>query len=119
MTVQEALSSQQALQEFGTRDFSIQASLIVAANQRLLTEVCKEYDVRRIEVVKKYGEEDSETGQTTVTPSNQFKFSGEVNKLLMEEVDIKLKTLSISDLGGSEFKIPPNLIVHLYWMIKQ
>jgi len=116
MKVSDLLSSQQALQQFGSTKFPIQVSLSIASNNRLINEAAKEYDDRRIEIVKRLGKIDKESGQTTVLPENQQKFTDEINKLTAEEVDLDLKTVSLKDLG-LKYEVEPNVVMFLNWMI--
>ena len=118
MTVKQAVESQQALQQFGANKYPIMASLTIAANQRILNEVAEKYNERRNELVEKLGKIDPDTKAATVTNANQKKFADEVVKIFNEDLELDLKTVSITDLGGlKKLEIEPNTLVGLEWLL--
>lgn len=115
MTINQALLSNQALQQFGTNKINIDVSLKLAGNQRILKEVATEYEKRRNETVKKYGEPNG-GGTHKVKDENTDKFQDAITLIMEEVVDLDLKTISLSDLPV-KFEIESNTLVPLEWMI--
>ena len=118
MTVAEAMISIQALGQFGQSKFPFQPAMIIAANKRTLADVGKEYEERRMALVKKYGVE-GEDGNIQVMPDKMDVFSKEVTAIQSEEIELDLKTVSYADLKGTkkELEIEPNVLEPLQWMI--
>lgn len=119
MTVAKALVSHQALQQLGQTKWPFQASMVIAKNKAELTEIGKEYEKRRQELVKKYGKVPETGGQPQVPPESVDKFTEEVMALQDEELNLDLKTVSLVELRGSKKEDPeiePNVLEPLTWM---
>ena len=116
MTVNEAIASQMALRQLGQNKFPIQTSLILSGNQRQLDEVGEEFNKRRNELVKQYGEPDTENGGHKVKKENIQVFTDEANEMAKEDVELEMKTVSIKDLG-KDFEVEANVLAPLHWMI--
>lgn len=115
MTIENAINASQCLMQFGQKELPFQVALVIANNQRVLQDVGKEYEKRRLALVDALGEKDEETGKTNVTPQNQRKFQDEITAIVEEEIELDLQTIA-QDKLGDDFKIDSNSLVYLQWL---
>jgi hypothetical protein len=118
MTVAECLVSHNALIQFGKEKYPFQPTMVVAKNKALLSEVSKEYELRRQAIIKKYGTADKD-GNVQVVPEKMEVFTKSISDMQAEEIDLDLKTVSLVELKGAKRHDPevePNIIEPLVWM---
>lgn len=114
MTVNEAINSHQCLQQFGSNKIPFMVSLKIGRNQRAIAEVVTEFEKRRGELLKTYGEVGDE-GNTKIPKEKQEKFNEEMRKLVDEEVEVEVTTISENSMPA-KFEAESNSLMFLDWM---
>ena len=112
ITLEQAVIGFNALQRIGGEKFPIKLAYTLQRNMRLLQPDVKEYEEKRIELVKtKYGIKEGENWQ--VTPDKVEAFSKEIESLTSIEIELDLHTI---ELDGVSMDIAPNDLYALDWM---
>lgn len=77
----------------------------------------KLFNQTRLELIKKHGKEDKETGQYNIPKKSIEKFTKEINELLTQEIEIDFDCVKIEELG--DITIEPSILVSLDWLITE
>lgn len=102
----ELTNKVEALNYLVEQPIPVLASFKLSKMARLINEELTDYEKVRIDLIKKYGTTNEETGQTSIAPGSEemTKFLEELKPILEEEVELNLEPIPVSDLG-EDFKI--------------
>ena len=112
MNVRDILSKREALTKLLEAELPVKAGFRLAKNVRLINDELIEYEKIRNDLVKKYGEEKDDTVQVKENSPEMVEFLKELEIVLDEKVDIKIKPIKLADLG-EELKFPTKYMVDL------
>jgi len=111
-TLKEIWSCQRALGKLAkVSPIPIKTSYWVANRTKKLMKEIEEVEAKRLELVKKYGEEESGTKQVSVSEENMQKFSDEFNELLSTEIEVDIQKFSIEDFPNCTSLLAEDFIV--------
>lgn len=119
MTVANAMQSAQSLMEFSQNSIGmpIMVGLKLAANQRKLDAVKRQFEDRRNAMVEEQGKWNDQGGYT-VDPDKLPALNKALAELASEEVELDLKQIHVSEIPAS-YNPNPNCLVALDWLIDE
>jgi hypothetical protein len=115
MKLIDIVRSNDVLTKVSTQKVSGVLAYKLAVNTSRLQVHFEAYDKVRISLAEKYGELDKETNYYKIT--NPEEFNKELAVLLLEEVSLELKKLSMKDLESLE--LTPVEVSTILWMIDE
>lgn len=86
-----------------------------ARNHRMLAQQLVEYDMRKTELIKKYGHQDGPNYSLMPDDPNYMVMVGELEKFAFVEHDVELMTRPMSEAIG---KLTGQQIVDVWWMLE-
>lgn len=102
-----------ALQNIGTERMPIKLAYTIQRNMRILSQDFRDYENKRVEIIKtKYGEKDG-AGNWQVTPAKGDDFAAEMEALGETLVNLDIRVL---DINATPIAISPNDMNALEWM---
>lgn len=128
MKVRDLINSSEVINTIMTKKLPIKVGFIIANNVKKFESTLQNFEEKRIELLKSYGEKD-ENGELVVNEDNGVKvinpeeFAKEIDVLLDTEVSFVLDTLTFDDLALCDSdkydSLTPNEINALKCMIAE
>lgn len=110
ITLKEVVEGQEALQKLSGMVLKGRTAFQVARLLKKLEEVLTSYNDTRLKLIEKYAKR-KEDGEFELNEKNEYQFTqenmqayiDEINKLIMEEVEIEAKPIPVEDIENLEF----------------
>jgi hypothetical protein len=127
MQLRDIVASQPALQRLNQRDdMAATLSYAVSVATRAVKDPLESYEKVKNELVQKHGETKKD-GSTEIKPGSKHwdKFLDEIEKVLDQEVEVKVKQVKLSDMKfskdkeGNEKSLSPADFTALSWLITE
>ena len=113
ITLENAVLGYRALQNIGSERLPIKLAYTLQRNMRILEPDVKQYEEKRLELVKtKYGVKD-EDENWSIPPAKISAFTKQLELLGSVEIDLDIRTI---ELEGLNMNIAPNDLFVLEWM---
>ena len=119
ITVGEILNMKDTLKKLLDKEFSPKIAFKLSKLGIRLQEELQSFENSRISLLKKYGEIDEKENTVSIEDEEKRKeCAKEIEKILMEEIDIDFSPIKIDDLGD-DLKLSASDITVLNKIIKQ
>lgn len=110
ITLKEVVEGQESLQKLSGMILKGRTAFQVARLLKKLEEVLTSYNDTRLKLIEKYAKR-KEDGEFELNEKNEYQFTqenmqayiDEINKLIMEEVEIEAKPIPVEDIENLEF----------------
>ena len=97
--------------------FPVKANFYIMKNKNTLTELAKDIEAHRIEIIKEYGQYNETTGQYDIDKNNIDEVTKNVNDLFNIEQEVQIYTIKLEDLGD-KLTLSTSLMEALLFMIE-
>lgn len=118
MKISTLITSKPGLEELLNISFPINLSLKLSKFVTSINEVLQMFDNKKLAILKKYGTDMGEGRWEFPTAEITSDVNDMIQKLIDEEVEIEVPTITIQDLIDNNTKIKPTTISSLDWLIK-
>lgn len=114
MKLYQLIDSKDALKKLNeTEGLPFKVALRLSIDIRKIDDILEVYERKRRELINKYGKKD-ENGELLINNdqavlTDKVAFSNEFSALVMEEVDLNMKTIKIDDLENSRGLTPGDI----------
>ena len=99
ITLAEVKSLETSLSKIFDKDIHIKIAYRLSSLLKVLSDEINSLEENRVKLVKKYGEEDKESGQLAVPTEKAEEFYKEFNELLQLEIDIDFEPIPLGAFG--------------------
>lgn len=90
---------EESLEKLISKEVPIRTAYKLGNISKIVAEKLSILETQRINLVKKYSKEEDEEGNFEVVGEKEKEFKKEFSELLMKEIEIECKAISISELG--------------------
>src|SRR5690625_1879780 len=115
LTVEDIYNLAEGIAELSQKELPTKTAFRISRNHRKLIEEVKTADELRQKIVDKYKEKDTEEG-AKIKKGQRKAFKEEFDELMKQEVDIKLSTIKLFEIGDT---VKPRTLSMLDKIIKE